>query len=81
MHHPKIRVVTRRFDLRRSRPDTFVHGDYVPVLAAGQAGDHVVAFRRGPGVLVAATRWTVDLPDSGWGKRCCRCQKDRGPIG
>lgn len=67
LQHPKIRVVTTALRLRRSRPDCFLHGDYVPVLAAGQAGDHIVAFRRGPGILVAVTRWTVALADTGWG--------------
>jgi len=67
LQHPKIRVVTTALRLRRSRPDCFLHGDYVPVLAAGQASDHVVAFRRGPDILVAVTRWTVRLSESGWG--------------
>ncbi|MDT5223265.1 MAG: (1-_4)-alpha-D-glucan 1-alpha-D-glucosylmutase, partial [Mycobacterium sp.] len=67
LQHPKIRVVTTALRLRRSRPDCFLHGDYVPVLAAGQASDHVVAFRRGPDILVAVTRWTVRLTGGGWG--------------
>jgi (1->4)-alpha-D-glucan 1-alpha-D-glucosylmutase len=65
--HPKIRVVTTALRLRRSRPDCFLHGDYVPVLASGQASDHIVSFRRGPDILVAVTRWTVRLSESGWG--------------
>ena len=67
LQHPKIRVVTTALRLRRSRPDCFLHGDYVPVLAAGQASDHVVAFRRGADILVAVTRWTVRLAETGWG--------------
>jgi (1->4)-alpha-D-glucan 1-alpha-D-glucosylmutase len=67
LQHPKIRVVTTALRLRRSRPDTFAHGAYVPVLADGDAGDHVVAFRRGDDVLVAVTRWTVRLSETGWG--------------
>lgn len=67
LQHPKIRVVTTALRLRRSRPDCFLHSDYVPVLAAGQASDHVVAFRRGPNILVAVTRWTVRLAELGWG--------------
>jgi (1->4)-alpha-D-glucan 1-alpha-D-glucosylmutase len=65
LQHPKFRVVTAALRLRRSHPDSFVGGDYVPVLASGQAGDHVVAFRRGEDILVAVTRWTVRL--AGWG--------------
>jgi (1->4)-alpha-D-glucan 1-alpha-D-glucosylmutase len=67
LHHPKIRVVTTALRLRRSRPDSFLRGGYFPVLAGGEAGDHVVAFRRGDDVLVAVTRWTVRLAETGWG--------------
>ncbi|WP_204080826.1 malto-oligosyltrehalose synthase [Mycobacterium riyadhense] len=67
LQHPKIRVVTAALRLRRSRPDCFLHGDYLPVLASGQAGDHVVAFCRGDDVLVAVTRWTVRLAETRWG--------------
>jgi (1->4)-alpha-D-glucan 1-alpha-D-glucosylmutase len=67
LQHPKIRVVTTALRLRRSRPDSFLHGEYLPVLASGPASDHVVAFRRGDDVLVAVTRWTVRLAETGWG--------------
>jgi (1->4)-alpha-D-glucan 1-alpha-D-glucosylmutase len=67
LQHPKIRVVTTALRLRRSRPDTFLHGAYVPVLADGDASDHIVAFRRGDDVVVAVTRWTVRLSEAGWG--------------
>jgi (1->4)-alpha-D-glucan 1-alpha-D-glucosylmutase len=67
LQQPKIRVVTTALRLRRSRPDSFLYGAYVPVLATGQAADHVVAFRRGDDVLVAVTRWTVRLQEKGWG--------------
>jgi (1->4)-alpha-D-glucan 1-alpha-D-glucosylmutase len=67
LQHPKIRIVTTALRLRRSRPDSFLHGDYIPVLASGQASDHVVAFRRGDDILVAVTRWTVRLAETGWG--------------
>ncbi|GFG75633.1 malto-oligosyltrehalose synthase [Mycobacterium botniense] len=65
--HPKIRVVAAALRLRRARPNTFLHGGYYPVLAEGPAADHVVAYRRGDDVLVAVTRWTVRLRNSGWG--------------
>ena len=67
MQHPKVRVVSTALRLRRCRPDTFLHGQYLPVLATGPARDHVVAFRRGADVLVAVTRWTVRLAETGWG--------------
>jgi (1->4)-alpha-D-glucan 1-alpha-D-glucosylmutase len=67
LQHPKIRVVSAALRLRRARPDCFLGGDYLPVLASGPAGDHVVAFRRGDDVLVAVTRWTVRLAETGWG--------------
>jgi (1->4)-alpha-D-glucan 1-alpha-D-glucosylmutase len=67
LRHPKIRVLAAALRLRRARPDTFLHGSYVPVLADGPAADHVLAFRRGDDVAVAVTRWTVRLTESGWG--------------
>jgi len=36
------------------------------VLADGTAADHVVAYGRGDDVLVAVTRWTVHLEQTGW---------------
>ncbi|OBI41153.1 malto-oligosyltrehalose synthase [Mycobacterium sp. E796] len=67
LQHPKIRVVATALRVRRSRPETFLRGGYRPVLADGEAADHVVAFRRGDDVLVAVTRWTVRLAETGWG--------------
>ena len=66
MQHSKIRVVKAALQLRRSRPGTFLRGGYHPVLAAGTGAGHVVAFRRGDDVLVAVTRWTVQLEQTGW---------------
>jgi (1->4)-alpha-D-glucan 1-alpha-D-glucosylmutase len=67
LQHNKIRVVQAALQVRRARPDSFLRGGYHPVLAAGAAADHVVAFRRGDDVLVAVTRWTVHLEQTGWG--------------
>jgi (1->4)-alpha-D-glucan 1-alpha-D-glucosylmutase len=67
LQHPKIRVVTTALRLRRSRPDSFLRGEYRPVLASGEASDHVVAFCRSDDILVAVTRWTVRLREAGWG--------------
>ena len=67
LQHNKMRVVNVALRLRRARPDAFVRGGYLPVLAAGAAADHVVAFRRGDDVLAAAVRWTVHLEQTGWG--------------
>ncbi|AQA05589.1 malto-oligosyltrehalose synthase [Mycobacterium sp. MS1601] len=65
--HPKMRVVTAALQLRRARPDVFLTAGHTPVFADGAAADHVVAFQRGSDVLVAVSRWTVHLEDSGWG--------------
>jgi (1->4)-alpha-D-glucan 1-alpha-D-glucosylmutase len=67
LQHRKIRVVNTALRLRRARPKTFLQGAYHPVLAEGEAADHVVAFRRGDDVLVGVTRWTVRLDQKGWG--------------
>ncbi|TVS84617.1 malto-oligosyltrehalose synthase [Mycobacterium helveticum] len=67
LRHPKLRVVTTALRLRRSHPGCFLRGAYIPVLAGGEAAEHVVAFRRGDDILVAVTRWTVRLAERGWG--------------
>jgi (1->4)-alpha-D-glucan 1-alpha-D-glucosylmutase len=67
LEHPKIRVVTTALRVRRDHADTFLRGDYVPLLANGDASDHVLAFRRGEDIVVAVTRWTVRLSETGWG--------------
>jgi (1->4)-alpha-D-glucan 1-alpha-D-glucosylmutase len=67
LEHPKMRVTATALRLRRRRPDTFWCGRYRPLLAAGTARDHVVAFGRGEDVVVAVSRWTVRLAETGWG--------------
>ncbi|MGA9376117.1 MAG: malto-oligosyltrehalose synthase [Mycobacterium sp.] len=64
---PKMRVTHAALRLRRELPETFLDGDYRPVLADGSASAHLVAFLRGDDVLVAVSRWTVKLAESGWG--------------
>ncbi len=66
MEHPKMRVVAAALRVRRDRPETFLHGGYQPVPAAGPAAEHLVAFQRGDDVVVAVSRWTVRLAECGW---------------
>jgi (1->4)-alpha-D-glucan 1-alpha-D-glucosylmutase len=66
LRHPKMRVVRAALHARRDRPGTFLDGGYAPVLAAGAHAGHVVAFLRGDDVLVAVSRHTVRLAESGW---------------
>jgi (1->4)-alpha-D-glucan 1-alpha-D-glucosylmutase len=65
--HPKMRVVAAALRLRRDRPDAFADGGYRPMLAEGPGASHLVAFLRGDDVLVAVTRHTVQLSETGWG--------------
>ena len=65
--HHKLRVTAAALALRRERPQTFLAGGYRPVLTAGAAREHVVAFQRGADVVSVASRWTVRLAESGWG--------------
>jgi len=67
LEHPKMRVTAAALRLRRRRPDTFLAGGYTPLLATGQAREHVVAFTRGEDVAVAVSRWTLRLDETGWG--------------
>ena len=58
----KLHVVARLLDLRRRRPEVFGRvGSYRALRAIGPGADHVVAFRRGP-VLVVAGRWWRTAP-------------------
>jgi (1->4)-alpha-D-glucan 1-alpha-D-glucosylmutase len=67
LDHPKVRITAAALRLRRRRPDSFLGGRYAPVLATGSARDHVVAFARGDDVVVAVSRWTLRLDETGWG--------------
>ncbi|MBU9765002.1 malto-oligosyltrehalose synthase [Mycobacterium sp. TNTM28] len=64
---PKLRVTAAALALRRRYPETFRAGGYTPLLGSGSAGRHLVAFARGEDVVVAVSRWTVRLAESGWG--------------
>lgn len=66
LDHPKMRVVSAALHARRDRPEVFLHGGYRPVLASGAAAEHLLAFLRGDDVLVAVSRWTVRLSETGW---------------
>jgi (1->4)-alpha-D-glucan 1-alpha-D-glucosylmutase len=67
LEHPKIRITAAALRLRRRRPGTFLAGGYTAVLASGSAREHIVAYARGDEVLVAVSRWTVRLRETGWG--------------
>ncbi|OKH64097.1 maltooligosyl trehalose synthase [Mycobacterium sp. SWH-M5] len=63
----KMRVTTAALRLRRARPQTFLAGGHTPLRADGAAAAHVISFLRGDDVVVAVSRWTVSLAESGWG--------------
>ncbi|OCB54558.1 malto-oligosyltrehalose synthase [Mycobacterium vulneris] len=62
----KLRVTMAALALRRARPDTFLAGGYTPLPASGSAATHLVSYLRGQDVVVAASRWTVELAETGW---------------
>jgi (1->4)-alpha-D-glucan 1-alpha-D-glucosylmutase len=64
--HPKLRVITAALRLRRKRAASFLDGGYTPVPAAGDAAEHLVAFRRGTDVVVAVTRLSARLSETSW---------------
>ena len=66
LNDAKMCVVAAALRLRRARPDTFLSGGYTPVLAEGPGAEHLVAFLRGDDVLVAVSRYTVRLSETGW---------------
>jgi (1->4)-alpha-D-glucan 1-alpha-D-glucosylmutase len=63
----KMRVTTAALQLRRDRPQTFLAGGHTPLHADGAAAAHVISYLRGDDVIVAVSRWTVALAESGWG--------------
>jgi (1->4)-alpha-D-glucan 1-alpha-D-glucosylmutase len=65
--NPKMRVIKAALHSRRDRPASYLTGGYLPVLAEGVATEHLVAFMRGADILVAVSRWTVRLSETGWG--------------
>ncbi|MBO0853216.1 MAG: malto-oligosyltrehalose synthase [Nocardia sp.] len=67
----KMWIVAYALWLRRERPDCFVGGTYTPLFGTGEYSDHLVAYGRGrvgepPQVIVAVTRNSVALTESGW---------------
>ena len=67
LEHPKLRVTSAALKLRRRRPEVFLTGGHSPIFATGTARDHLIGFVRGDDVLVAVSRWTVLLNETGWG--------------
>ncbi|MFC8528531.1 malto-oligosyltrehalose synthase [Nocardia sp. NPDC057227] len=67
----KMWVVAYALWLRRERPECFVGGSYLPMHAIGEQAGHLICYGRGkpgrlPEVLVAATRHSVKLQETGW---------------
>lgn len=68
----KMWIVAYALWLRRERPECFVGGAYTPLFAAGDRAGHLIAYARGPvdeppQVIVAATRHSLRLSETGWG--------------
>jgi (1->4)-alpha-D-glucan 1-alpha-D-glucosylmutase len=62
----KLRVTMTALGLRRARPGAFLAGGYTPLPAIGTAAAHLVSYLRGEDVVVAVSRWTVGLAETGW---------------
>jgi (1->4)-alpha-D-glucan 1-alpha-D-glucosylmutase len=61
----KLLVVRRALTLRRDRPELF--RGYTAMSATGRAADHAIAYERGEGLVVVATRLPVGLDAlGGW---------------
>ncbi|AXI77016.1 malto-oligosyltrehalose synthase [Peterkaempfera bronchialis] len=60
----KLHLTATALRLRRDRPDSFM-GGHIPVPADGAAAPHLLAYRRGDDVLVAATRLPYGLHRGG----------------
>jgi (1->4)-alpha-D-glucan 1-alpha-D-glucosylmutase len=65
---PKLAVHQRALQLRRRRPECFLPGPgsaYRPLPVSGPRADHVVAYGRGEGVAVVASRFPLRLAAAG----------------
>ncbi|WP_280356818.1 malto-oligosyltrehalose synthase [Nocardia otitidiscaviarum] len=67
----KMWIVAYALWLRRERPECFVGGTYTPLFATGDHAQRLIAYARGrrgepPEVIVAATRHSVALAETGW---------------
>lgn len=66
----KTRLVREALHLRRDHPERFA--EYSPILAHGEAAEHVIAFDRG-GAVAVATRLPIGLDArGGWGDTSIR---------
>ncbi len=68
----KMWIVAYALWLRRERPDCFVGGTYAPLFGTGSEAQRLIAYTRGrpaeaPEIIVAATRHSVGLAETGWG--------------
>jgi (1->4)-alpha-D-glucan 1-alpha-D-glucosylmutase len=62
----KLLIVHRALTLRRDRPELF--RGYTAMSATGRAADHAIAYQRGEGLVVVATRLPAGLGAiGGWG--------------
>jgi (1->4)-alpha-D-glucan 1-alpha-D-glucosylmutase len=67
---PKLWLLRMALHLRRRLPSAFGPGEggrYAPLAAEGPRAGHVVAFRRGAGVIAVAPRLVLTLAATGWG--------------
>jgi (1->4)-alpha-D-glucan 1-alpha-D-glucosylmutase len=64
---PKIWLIRRVLNLRKNHPELFSSSArYHALKAEGQAAGHVVAFKRGEGLIAVASRLVIGLKDD-WG--------------
>ena len=62
---PKLHVIHRALQLRKSRPTSFAaQSTYVPLAVTGSKADHAIAFTRSQDICVIAPRFTVTLGGS-----------------
>jgi (1->4)-alpha-D-glucan 1-alpha-D-glucosylmutase len=52
----KLFITWKVLDIRKKEPSLFLHGDYIPIKAAGKRGEHIICFAR-----VYEGRWGITL--------------------
>jgi (1->4)-alpha-D-glucan 1-alpha-D-glucosylmutase len=62
---PKLWVLHKALNLRRSHPEFFAMGaDYTPLMVAGRKQDHVIAFLQAGRIAAIVPRWNLKLANN-----------------
>jgi (1->4)-alpha-D-glucan 1-alpha-D-glucosylmutase len=62
---PKLFIIQKVLNFRKTNPETFTTGSYQPLYATGSKKDHIVAFIRNDSAITIVPRFLIEL-DNDW---------------